>query len=223
MAVWRSPQDRHREPWRTTGLPSAARASTTCKNIDVDLPARSAGRHHRPVRVGQVVAGLRHDLRRGPAALRRVAVGLRAPVPRADGEAGRRSDRRPVAGDFDRAEDHGVEPAVDGRHRHRDLRLPPAALRQHRRAALPELRSRDLVAVARAHPRHGHALSARRAHQRARAGRARPQGRVQARAGGAARARASRARASTASSSRSTATSRSIGAGTTPSTCSSTG
>ena len=30
-----------------------------------------------------------------------------------------------------------VEPAVDGRDRHRDLRLPAAAVRQHRRAALP--------------------------------------------------------------------------------------
>ena len=47
-------------------------------------------------RVGlrQVLPRLRHDLRRGPAALRRVAVGLRAPVPAADGEAGRRLDRR---------------------------------------------------------------------------------------------------------------------------------
>ena len=40
----------------------------------------------------------------------------------------------------------GLEPALDGRHRHRDLRLPAAAVRQHRRAALPELRPRDRVA-----------------------------------------------------------------------------
>ena len=145
--------------------------------------------HHRALGVGQVVAGVRHHLRRRPAAVRRVAVGLRPPVPRADGEAGRRSDRRPVAGDLDRAENHRLEPALDGRHRHRDLRLSAAALRQHRRSALPELRSRDLLAVARADPGHGHALSARRAHQRAGAGRARPEGGVQARAGGAAGAR----------------------------------
>ena len=56
-------------------------------------PPRQAGRHHRPVRLGQVVARLRHDLRRGPAPLRRVAVGLRAPVPGADGQAGRRLHR----------------------------------------------------------------------------------------------------------------------------------
>ena len=40
---------------------------------------------------------LRHDLRRGPAALRRVALGLRAPVPADDGEARRRLDRRASA------------------------------------------------------------------------------------------------------------------------------
>ena len=67
------------------------------KNVDRRDPARPAGRHHRALGLGQVVARLRHDLRRGAAALRRVAVGLRAPVPRADGEARRRLDRGAVA------------------------------------------------------------------------------------------------------------------------------
>ena len=53
-------------------------------------------------------------------------------------------------------------------------------------AALPELRQGNHVAVARAHRRHGDALSAGRAHQRPRADRARPEGRVQEGAGGAA-------------------------------------
>jgi excinuclease ABC subunit A len=53
----------------------------------------------------------------------------------------------------------------------------------------PELRQGDRQPVARAHRRHGDALSAGRAHQRARADRARPQGRVQEGAGRAARAR----------------------------------
>ena len=35
------------------------------------------------------------------------------------------------------------EPALDGRHRHRDLRLPAPALRAHRPAALPGLRAPD--------------------------------------------------------------------------------
>ena len=47
---------------------------------------------------------LRHDLRRGPAPLRREPERLRAPVPGPDGEAGRRPDRRPLPGDLDRPE-----------------------------------------------------------------------------------------------------------------------
>ena len=76
------------------------------KDIDRRDSARPPGRHHRALRLGQVVARLRHDLRRGAAPLRRVAVGLCAPVPGADGEAGRRFDRGPVAGHLHRAEDH---------------------------------------------------------------------------------------------------------------------
>ena len=64
----------------------------------------------------------------------------------ADGEAGRRLDRRPVAGDLDRAEVGVEEPALDGRHGDRDPRLPAPALRLDRRAALPELRPGDPAA-----------------------------------------------------------------------------
>ena len=187
------------------------------KNIDVDLPREPAGRRHRPVGLGEVVARLRHDLRRGPAPLRGVAVGLRAAVPRADGEAGRRPDRRPVAGDLDRAEDHRGQPAVDRRHRHRDLRLPAPALRQRRRAALPAVRPRDRRAVGRADRRPRDVLPDRRAHQRARAGRPRQEGRVQEGTRGAGARRASPARASTASSGRSRTRSRSIAGAITPS------
>ena len=91
----------------------------------------------------QVVAWLRHDLRRGPAPLRRVALGLRAPVPADDGEARRRLHRRALAGDLDRPEDDLAQPALDGRHGHRDLRLPAPALRARRAAALPRLRPAD--------------------------------------------------------------------------------
>ena len=147
--------------------------------------ARSAGRGHRAVGLGEVLAGLRHHLCRGAAALRRVAFGLRPAVPRADGEARRRPDRRALAGHRHRAEDDGQQPALDGRDDHRDLRLPAAAVRHHRRPALPELRRGHHLAVARAHPRPGDALPGRRAHQRARADCPRPQGRVQEGAGGA--------------------------------------
>ena len=57
-------------------------------------PAAGQADHlHRRQRIGEVVARLRHDLRRRAAPLRRVAVGLRPAVPRADGEARRRSHR----------------------------------------------------------------------------------------------------------------------------------
>ena len=56
-------------------------APTTCRGIDLDLPRDRLIVITGPVRVRQVVARVRHDLRRGPAPLRRVAVRLRAAVP----------------------------------------------------------------------------------------------------------------------------------------------
>src|SRR3984885_8177793 len=52
------------------------------------LPGNSAehsDRDYGPIRLGQVLTRLRHTLRRGPAPLRRVALGLRSTVPRSDG------------------------------------------------------------------------------------------------------------------------------------------
>src|SRR2546430_4929358 len=132
-------------------------------------PQKPVGRHHRPVRLWQVVSGLRHDLRRGTAAVCGVVVGVRPAISRTNGKAGRRSHRWPVASDLNRAEDNGIEPALDGRHGDRDLRLPAAALREYRRSALPGVRQRDHEPVARADRRHGDVVSAGRADQRARA------------------------------------------------------
>ncbi len=61
---------------------------------------------------------------------------LRAPVPRDDAEARRRAYRRPLAGNLDRAEDHQPQPALDRRHRHRNLRLHAPAVGARRRALL---------------------------------------------------------------------------------------
>ena len=99
--------------------------------------ARQADRDHRPVRLRQVVAGVRHHLRRRSAPLRGVAVGIRAPVPERDGQARHRPHRRLEPGDFDRAEIHQPQPAIDGRHDHRDPRLPAPAVRARGHAALP--------------------------------------------------------------------------------------
>ncbi len=99
--------------------------------------------HHRAVRLGQVLARVRHDLRRGAAPLRREPLRLRAPVPADDGEARRRLHRRPLAGDLDRPEDDLAQPALDRRDGDRDLRLPAPAVRARRSPALPGLRPPD--------------------------------------------------------------------------------
>ncbi len=105
--------------------------------------AQQAHRDHRRVRLGEILARLRHHLRRGAAALRRVALGLRPAVPRADGEAGRGLHRGPLPGDLDRAADHLAQPPLDGGHGHRDLRLPASSLRVGREAALSQVRPAD--------------------------------------------------------------------------------
>ena len=130
--------------------------------------ARQADHRHRRQRVGQVVARLRHDLRRRAAPLRRVAVGLRAAVSRADGEAGRRRDRGHLPGDRDPPEEQHPQSALDRRHHHRDPRLHAAALRAGRPDVLPAVRRRSRARngrgrgarLARAARRHAAAASA---------------------------------------------------------------
>ena len=149
--------------------------------------ARRAGGHHRPVGLRQVLAGLRHDLRRGPAPLRRVAERVRAPVPGADGQAGRGLDRGAVAGDLDRPEDDVAQPALHGRHGHRDLRLPAPAVGADRQAVLLQLRPPDRGPVGRADHRPDHGHGGRHPVHGPGADRARAQGRVRQAARGAAR------------------------------------
>ena len=105
--------------------------------------ARQAGRRHRAVGLGQVEPGVRHDLRRGPAALHGVAVELRQAIRRAGGQARRGFRVRAVAGDLDRAEDDRQQSALDRRHDDRHRELPESAVRHDRRAALPAHRRAD--------------------------------------------------------------------------------
>ena len=67
------------------------------KDVSLDLPRDALIVFTGLSGSGQVQPRLRHDLRRGPAPVRRVAVGVRAPVPRPDGQARRRLHRGPVA------------------------------------------------------------------------------------------------------------------------------
>ena len=119
-------------------------------------------------------------------------VGVRPPVPRADGQARRRLHRGPLARGLDRPEVDEPQPALHGRHDHRGLRLPAPAVRAGRHAALPDLRRRHRAAVAAAD---------RRPHPGARRGHPVPG----ARAGGARRARASTSTCSASSRARATA------------------
>ena len=81
-------------------------------------------------------------------------------------------------GHLDRAEGHVAQPALDRRHRHRDLRLPARAVRARRRAALPGPRAGARGPVRQPDGRPG--ARAARGHGRAaaRAGGAGPQGRA---------------------------------------------
>ena len=163
---WRA-RDRH---------PRRARAQSQERGRrDSARPARGV---HWPVGLGQIVARLRHDLCRRPAPLRRVAVGLCAPVPGDDAEARCRPDRRPLARDLDRAEDHLAQPALDRRHRHRNLRLHAAAVGARRRALLARDRAADREPDRLADGRPGDGAARGHAALSAGAGGARPQGRV---------------------------------------------
>ncbi len=116
------------------------------KNITVRIPRDSLTRGHGAERQREVVAGVRHAVRRGPAEVRGEPVGLRAAVPRADAEAGRGPHRGPVAGDRDRAADGGIESAVDRGDDDGDPRLPAPALRERGAPALPPVRAADRAA-----------------------------------------------------------------------------
>ena len=114
------------------------------QNLDLDIPRDRLVVVTGPERLGQELAGLRHALRRGPAAVHREPVGLRPAVPPPDGAARRRPDRGPAADDLDRPAGRQPEPAQHGGHGHRDLRLPAAAVGPAGRAdLLPAAASRS--------------------------------------------------------------------------------
>ena len=79
---------------------------------------RCPGRVHRRVRLRQIVAGIRHALRRGPAALSRIGRALRPAAVPSDGRARGRRDRRPAAGRGLAAAARFAHHALVGRQRH---------------------------------------------------------------------------------------------------------
>ena len=209
--------------WRPTSSSSTAPGSTTSRTS----PSGSRGTRSSasPGSPGSGKSSLAFDTiyaegqRRYVESLSR----LRAPVPADDGEAGRRLDRRAQPGDLDRPEDDVAQPALDRRHRHRDLRLPAPALRARRAAALPGLRPADRRAS-----RSTRSSSRSSRCPRARASRSTRRSSATARASTATcsrscATRASRASRSTASSTRSTSRRRSTRSSSTRSRSSSTG
>ena len=117
------------------------------RNVTVEIPKKKLVVLTGRLGLRQVLARLRHPLRRGPAPLHREPLRLRPAVPRADGEAPLRLDQGPRPHDLDRAEDGELEPALHGRHRHRDPRLPARAVGPGGPAHLPPLRAAGLAAV----------------------------------------------------------------------------
>ena len=92
----------------------------------------TSGRVHRGERIRQVVAGLRHPLRRRSTALRRVALELRPTVLGPTGKAPVRSHPGSESDHRHRAEVRRFESSVHRGHHHGDSRLSANHVRAHR-------------------------------------------------------------------------------------------
>ena len=112
------------------------------KNITVDIPRDQLVVITGLSRLGKKFAGIRHDLCRGAAPLCRVTLSIRAPVSRTDGKTRCRLDRWTLTGCIDRSKGYFAQPAFDGRHGDRGLRLSTPAVRSNWHPALHGLRTR---------------------------------------------------------------------------------
>ena len=109
------------------------------KDVSVELAEAPADGVHRRLRLGQELAGVRHDRRGVAAADQRDLQRLRAGVHADDGAARGRRARRADDRDPRRPGADGLRPALHGRHRHRRQRdaahpLQPAREAAHRLA-----------------------------------------------------------------------------------------
>ena len=147
-----SPLVVHQSPRRPAAQPQGRRRRH---------PPRRAHGLLRPQRIGQNLAGHGHDLRRGPAAVRRKPKRLRPAVRRPNAEAQGGSHRGPLAGRGHRAEAFGPHAAEHRRHGHGDLRLPADSHVAAGPAALPGLRRAHRQPVGRRDHRQAHGPSGR--------------------------------------------------------------
>ena len=114
-----------------------ARARTTCKDIDLDLPLQQLIVVTGVSGSGKSSLAFDTHLRRRPAPLRRDLLALRAPVPRSHGQAAGGAHRGHPAGHRHRPDQPGAHLALHGRHDDRAQRSPEAAVRARRGAVLP--------------------------------------------------------------------------------------
>ena len=110
--------DRPRSATDVRLRPRARRARAQSQERRSRHSARRPGRLHRRLRLGQIVAGLRHALRRGAAALPRIRLALRPAAVPSDGRARGRRDRRPAAGRGPAAAARLADHPFVGRQRH---------------------------------------------------------------------------------------------------------
>ncbi len=138
-------------PWRPRAQPAQRRRRD---------PARRDGGVHGGLRVGQVLARLRHAVRRGAASLLRVGGAVRAAAAATGRGAARRGDHRPAAGGGAPATARSRHEQVVGRHHHDPVQPAPDALLASRRlpggsrpprgrGVLPQHRGRRLPSLPR--------------------------------------------------------------------------
>ena len=133
------------------------------KNIDLRLPRDSLIVMTGPVRLGQVVAGLRHDLCRGAAALCRESLSAYA---RQFLEMMQKPDVEQIEGLSPaisiEQKTTVAQSALDRRHGHRDLRLSAPAVRARRHPLFAGHRPADPEPDRVADGRHRHGAARRR-------------------------------------------------------------
>ena len=129
-------------------MPSAfAARARTISRISTSTSRQRADRRHGRERVGKILAGLRHAVRRGPAPLCRDLLAVREPVPGSHGSPGGGCHRGHPARHRDRSNESGAHLPFDGGHDDRAQRSFEALVRARGGTALSGLRTARYAAT----------------------------------------------------------------------------